>query len=136
MQEALSSPGHSQVSFLCSTKRLMALLKLLRLSPTRGRNLKMEVQITTMQCRVTQLCLTFCEPIDCSPPGSTIHGIFQQEYWSGLPFPVPQLVKNPPAMQETSVGYLGWEDPLEKKKSSHSSTLAWRIRIRTGLNNR
>ena len=34
------------------------------------------------------------------------------------------LVKNPPAMQETWVRYLGWEDPLEKGKATHSSILA------------
>ena len=38
-----------------------------------------------------------------------------------------QLVKNPPTMQETSVQSLGWEDPLEKGKTAHSSILAWRI---------
>ena len=38
-----------------------------------------------------------------------------------------QLVKNPPAMRETWVQSLGWEDPLEKGKAIHSSTLAWRI---------
>ena len=38
-----------------------------------------------------------------------------------------QLVKNPPAMQETWVQSLGWEDPLEKEKAIHSSSLAWRI---------
>ena len=37
---------------------------------------------------------------------------------------VAQLVKNPPAMQETWVQSLGWEDPLEKGKATHSSTLA------------
>ena len=37
-----------------------------------------------------------------------------------------QLVKNPPAMWETWVQSLGWEDPLEKKKAPHSSILAWR----------
>ena len=37
-----------------------------------------------------------------------------------------QLVKNPPAMQETWVGSLGWEDPLEKRKVAHSSIPAWR----------
>ena len=37
------------------------------------------------------------------------------------------LVKNPPAMQETWVRSLGWEDPLEKRKATHSSTVAWRI---------
>ena len=40
---------------------------------------------------------------------------------------VPQLVKNPPAMWETQVWSLGWEDPLEKGKVTHSSILAWRI---------
>ena len=38
-----------------------------------------------------------------------------------------QLVKNPPAMQETWVQSLGWEDSLEKGKATHSSILAWRI---------
>ena len=42
-------------------------------------------------------------------------------------FLVSQLVKNPPAVQETWVRSLGWEDPLEKGKATHSSTLAWRI---------
>ena len=40
---------------------------------------------------------------------------------------VAQLVKNLPAMQETWVRSLGWEDPLEKGKATHSSILAWRI---------
>ena len=51
-----------------------------------------------------------------------------QYSWASL---VVQLVKNHivvlPAMQETWVGSLGWEDPLEKGKASHSSILAWRI---------
>ena len=38
-----------------------------------------------------------------------------------------QLVKNPPAMQETPVQSLGWEDPLENGMAAHSSILAWRI---------
>ena len=38
-----------------------------------------------------------------------------------------QLVKNPPAMQEISVQSLGWEDPPEEGKATHSSILAWRI---------
>ena len=40
---------------------------------------------------------------------------------------VAQLVKNPPAMRETWARVLGWEDPLEKGKFTHSSSLAWRI---------
>ena len=40
---------------------------------------------------------------------------------------VTQLVKNLPALQETWVQFLGWEDPLGKGKATHSSVLAWRI---------
>ena len=47
-----------------------------------------------------------------------------QYSWASL---VVQLVKNPPAMWETWVLSLGWEDPLEKGKATHSSILAWRI---------
>ena len=38
-----------------------------------------------------------------------------------------QLVKNSPAMQETPVQFLGWEDPLEKGEATLSSILGWRI---------
>ena len=38
-----------------------------------------------------------------------------------------QSVKSLPAMQETQVRFLGWEDPLEKEMATHSSILAWRI---------
>ena len=41
--------------------------------------------------------------------------------------PMAQMVKNPPAVQETWVQPLGWEGPLEKGKATHSSILAWRI---------
>ena len=40
---------------------------------------------------------------------------------------IAQLVKNPPAIRETWVQFLGREDPLEKGKATHSSILAWRI---------
>ena len=40
---------------------------------------------------------------------------------------VAQLVKNLPAMSETWVRTLDWEDPLEKGRATHSSILAWRI---------
>ena len=42
-------------------------------------------------------------------------------------FPLPSLVENLPAMLETWVQSLGWEDSLEKGKATHSSILAWRI---------
>ena len=44
--------------------------------------------------------------------------------WASL---VSQMVKNPPAMQETQVPSLGWDNPLEKGMTTHSSLLAWRI---------
>ena len=47
-----------------------------------------------------------------------------QYSWASL---VAQLVKNPPAMQETWLESLGWEDLLEKGKATQSSILAWRI---------
>ena len=42
-------------------------------------------------------------------------------------FLVAQTVKHLPAMQETQLQSLGWEDPLEKEMATHSSTLAWKI---------
>ena len=71
-----------------------------------------------------------CNATDtCSIPGSGRSpgkgvGYPLQYSWASL---VAQLVKNPPAMQETWVWYLGWEDPLEKGKATYSSILAWRI---------
>ena len=44
--------------------------------------------------------------------------------WTSL---VAQMVKRLPAMQESWVRSLGWEDPLEKGMATHSSTLAWEI---------
>ena len=38
---------------------------------------------------VTQSYLTFCDPLDCSPPGSSVMGFSRQEYWSELSFPSP-----------------------------------------------
>ena len=47
-----------------------------------------------------------------------------QYSWASL---VAQLLKNPPAMKETWVRSLDWEDPLGEGKVTHSSILAWRI---------
>ena len=44
---------------------------------------------------VTQSCLTLCYPMDCSPPGSSVHGIYQARIWVGLPFPSPGDLLNP-----------------------------------------
>ena len=46
--------------------------------------------------------------------------------WEGASL-VAQTVKNLPAVQETRVPSLSWEDPLERRMATHSSVLAWRI---------
>ena len=96
---------------------------------------------------VAQSCPTLCDPMDCSLPGSSVHGIFQARVleWVAISFSrtatqtfvsvstctwaslVAQRVKRLPEMRETWVQSLGQEDPLEKDKATHSGTLAWKI---------
>ena len=93
------------------------------------------------ESEVTQSCPTLCEPMDCCLSGSSVHGIFQARVleWGAIAFSesmnimyvmtslVAQLVKNPSAMWKTWAQSLGWEDPLEEVKATHSSILAWKI---------
>ena len=44
---------------------------------------------------VAQLCPTLSDPMDCSLPGSSVHGISRQEYWSGVPLPSPKSLEQP-----------------------------------------
>ena len=73
-----------------------------------------------MEVLVTQLCLILCDSIDCSLPGSSVHGILQQEYWSGLPFPSPGDLPDPgikpgsPALQANSLPYEPLRKPQER----------------------
>ena len=46
-------------------------------------------------CASAQPCQTLCDPVDCSPPGSSVLGFSRQEYWSGLPFPSPGDLPHP-----------------------------------------
>ena len=57
-----------------------------------------------------------------SPEGG--HGNPLQYSWASL---MAQMVKNPPAMQETPVQSLGWEDLLKEGMATHSSSLVWRV---------
>ena len=58
----------------------------------------------SLDALVAQLCLTLHEPMDCSPPGSFVHGILQrQEYWSGQPFPSPGDLPNPEIKPRSSI---------------------------------
>ena len=58
-----------------------------------------------------------------SSPGEAI-GYPLQYSWDSL---VAQMIKNLPAIQETWVPSLGWEDPLEEGMATYSSIFAWRI---------
>ena len=48
-----------------------------------------------MCAKSPQLCLTLCDRMDYSPPGSSVQGSSRQVYWSGLPFPSPGDLPNP-----------------------------------------
>ena len=58
---------------------------------------------------VAQSGPTLCDPMDCSPPGPSVHGIFQEEHWSGLPFsptsdlPNSWIQPRSPALQADSL---------------------------------
>ena len=52
--------------------------------------------------------------------------------WAESDLLVAQTVKNLPAMRETWIWSLGWEDPLEEGRATHSSILAWRIPVDRG----
>ena len=54
-------------------------------------------------CSVSQSCLTLCDPMDCSPSGSSVYGIYRQEYQSGLPVPSPGDLPDPGMEPESLV---------------------------------
>ena len=54
-----------------------------------------QVHPVCMCAQLIQWSPTLCDPMDCSPSGSTVHRISRQEYWSGLPFPTPGDLPNP-----------------------------------------
>ena len=55
---------------------------------------------------------TLCDPMVCSPPGFSVHGILQQEYWSGLPCPLPGDLPDPGIELESPVAPEFQEDSL------------------------
>ena len=97
-----------------------------------------------MLCLVTQSCPTPWDSLDRSPPGSSVHGIYQERILEWLSFSLPgdlpkpnvwasqvaQQVKNLPAIQETQkmrVWSQGEEDPLEEEMATYSIIPAWKI---------
>ena len=63
----------------------------------------------------------------CSGKEMGLNSEYSSGKWEFRASPVAKAVKNLPLMQETWVQSLGWEDPLEKKMASYSSTIAWKI---------
>ena len=71
---------------------------------------------------LAQSCPVLCDPMIYSPPDSSVHGIFQQEYWSGLPFPPsgdlpyegikPTSLISPALMEGFFTTSITWEAPI------------------------
>ena len=53
-----------------------------------GCELYVQVYTVCMSAKLLQSCLTLCNPVDYSPPGSSVHRILQTRIWSGLPCPL------------------------------------------------
>ena len=76
---------------------------------------------------VAQLCPTLCNPMDCTLPGSSVHGILQERYWSGLSFPSPVDLPDPrikprsPALQASSLRI----PSLNTHTHTHTHTHIW-----------
>ena len=73
------------------------------------------------ESEVAQSCPTIHDPMDCSPPGSSIHGIFQARVleWGAIAFSDAKVMGSQKS--------LGREDPLEDGMATHSRILAWKI---------
>ena len=59
-------------------------------------------------CLVAQLCPTLCDPVDCSPPGSSVHEILQTRILDGLPCLPPGVLPNPGIKSISLVSCSGW----------------------------
>ena len=73
-----------------------------------------------IESEVAQSCPTLWDPMDCNLPGSSLHGILQAEYWSGLPFPSPGDLPDPgikPRSPTFQADALTSEPPLALKGS-------------------
>ena len=75
-------------------------------------------------CLIAQPCPSLCDPIDCGPPGSSVHRVTLQEYWSELLFPSPGALPNPgirPVSPAPAGGFFTTEPP-GKPAQLHSKT--------------
>ena len=69
-----------------------------------------------MHAKLLQSCPTLCNPTDCNPPGSSVHGILP-EYWGGLPFPPPGDLPHPGIKPESPVSPALQTDSLPAEPS-------------------
>ena len=68
---------------------------------------------TSMVCvQSLQLCPTLCNPVDCSPPGSSVHGIFQSRILEWLPFPPPGDLPDPRIKPMSPTSLALWANSL------------------------
>ena len=80
-----------------------------------------------VQCvhvKLIQSCLTHCDPMDCNPPGSTVHRILQTRLLEWVAMPSSRGSSWP---RDGTCISLDREDPLEECMATHSSNLEWRI---------
>ena len=75
-----------------------------------------------MRTKLLQSCLTLCDPMDCSPPGSSVHGILQGRYVCGLPCPPPGDLPDPgiEPMSLLSPGQAGSVPLVAPRRPLHS----------------
>ena len=82
-----------------------------------------------------QSCLTLCDPMGCSLPGSSVHGILQEEYWSELPCRLPAALLD--TGSNLYLQQLFWSDPVQnqdclnlvKTVFFHAQQLFYKMRI-------
>ena len=81
-----------------------------------------------MKMFITQLCPTLCSPMVYSPPGPSVHGIFQEILWSGSPFPIPGDLLNTeikPASPALAVGFFTIAPPGKPLRKGSDNMLGF-----------
>ena len=110
----LASPGHlSELSFL---------------HPFHAFENVNDIIIREVKVLVAQLCQTLCNPMDCSPSGSSVRGILRQEYCRGLPLPSPGDLPDPgikPGSPALSACSLLSEPPAKAQYSTANALTHW-----------
>ena len=91
----LLSMGSQRVRHDWATELNWKLIKISTVIPYLTSIIVAYSSITEGEGEVAQLCPTLCDPVDCNLLGFSVHGILQQEYWSGLPFPSPGDLPDP-----------------------------------------